>query len=158
MDFATIMWIVNSIITAFVIYVLLKLAREFKTLLNIVGGLKFRVFEHESQLLGRRGVYVPEDVAEYIFNVVWTMITDKEKAELEKKYKESCPEHIPMWKYILYNYRVDIKLIPKEPFMNIDSPQDILLGRLEQLEQILNKAEIIDKKLEQVKNEIGSEK
>ena len=37
--------------------------------------------------------------------------------------------------------------------MKIDSPQDILLGKMEQLDQILRRVEAIDKKIENSINE-----
>lgn len=156
MDAITIISMITiSITTTLFIYFILKvnkLRKEFKVLLNIVGGLKFRVFEHEAQLLGRKGMYIPEDAAEFVFNVVWSMISDKQKSELEKEYKENCPSHIPLWKYVLYNYRIDTKLIPKEPFMRIDSPQDILLDNIGQtIEQTIKKIEKIEKKLDTIR-------
>lgn len=146
--------VLTTIIVIYFLFRLYKFENNFKTLLNIVGGLKFRIFEHEAQLLGRKGVYVPEDTAEYIFNIIWSTVSNKERSQIEKEYKGNCPNHIPLWKYVLYNYQINTKLIPKEPFMKIDTPEEILLGDICQLEQSVKELKKIKKITSEIINSI----
>lgn len=125
------------IITFFVITMMWfrHFQNEFGKMLNIVGSLKFRVFEHEAQLLNRTGVYVPEDSAEFVFNNIWSMLSEKEQTVIKEEYSQQCPSHIPLWKYVLYNYRAETKLTRKEPYMRIDSEENILLSNIHEMEQ-----------------------
>lgn len=113
------------------------LKREFAKLLKIVSTLKFKQFEHETQLLGRAGVYVPEDSAEFVYNVIWGMIDENEKKFLENEYKEKCPSHIPIWKFVLYNYKLTTTIVPKEPAM-VMSHTENLMSNMYEMEQMVD--------------------
>lgn len=112
------------------------LEKEFGKILKIVGSLKFKQFEHETQLLNRSGVYVPEDSGEFVYNIIWSMIDEKEKRFLENEYKEKSPSHIPMWKFILYNYKITTNMVQKEPLMEMSSTEGII-SNIYETEQIV---------------------
>lgn len=163
----SIIYILIALIICLVLFFLSKmksLNKGFSSIIDTIGALKFRVFEHEAQLLGQKGVYVPEDTAKYIFNIIWNMIGDKERSNIENEYNKMCPEHIPLWKYVLYNYQINTNMFHREPFTRIDSVQDILLSKVDKLEEALKDTvkcsqdskdmlNIIDKKLKNVEQE-----
>nr|WP_303243954.1 hypothetical protein [uncultured Cellulosilyticum sp.] len=107
------------------------LEKEYGKLIEIVGSMKFKQFEHERQLLERDGVYVPEDTAEYVYNILWGTINEGDKKVLEKEYKEKCPAHIPMWKFVLYNYRVTTSIVRKEPMAKLSCAEAVISNEYE---------------------------
>lgn len=110
--------------------------KNLQDLLNIVGALKYRVFDHEAQLLNKKGVYVPEDSAEFVFKIAWSMLSEDIQEALKKDYEDNCPKHIPLWKYILYNYKVNTVVKRKEPYGKIDSTADLIADDLDEIKDL----------------------
>ncbi|WP_372999123.1 hypothetical protein [Lutispora sp.] len=126
-----------GIIALLIVFFLSKMKRlenQFGDLLKMVGTLKFKQFEHETQLLNRSGVYIPEDSAEFVYNILWSIIDKKQKEFLENEYKQKCPAHIPIWKFVLYNYRLTTKVVQKEPLMDMSSTEK-LMSNMYEIEQ-----------------------
>lgn len=124
---------------------------DFKALLSMVESLKFRVFDHERQLLDKEGVFVPEDTGIFAFKLMWSILDDKTKTEVEEEYKDVCPSNIPLWKYVIYSYKLSPKFERKIELRKIETIEDLMNGRLketcEAIDELKSQVEQI-KKLE----------
>lgn len=156
-------YLIAVLIIGFMVYIVSRFnhfQKDFSKLLNIVGSLKFRVFEHEGQLLNRSGVYVPEDSAEFVFKTIWGMLSEKEQTRIKQEYSDQCPSHIPLWKYVLYNYRVDTRLTRKEPYSQIDSVDDLIFSGIHQIKHDMQKFKAtrnaLAEEVSNIESELGS--
>ena len=81
-----------------------RIQRELSGLLGIVGSLKFRVFQHEAELLEQDGVFVPEDAAEFVC-LCTEYVSEEQRKEVEKDYLAVAPRiyHYGSISYITMN-------------------------------------------------------
>lgn len=122
---------------------------DFKTLLSVVDSLRFRVFDHERQLLDKEGVFVPEDTGIFAFKLMWSILDDNTKKEVEEEYKDVCPSHIPLWKYVIYSYKFSPNFERKIELRKIETIEDIINGNLKETSEAINELKL---QMEQVKN------
>jgi hypothetical protein len=115
-----------------------RLEKQLGSLLGIVGNLKYRVFTHEAQLLERNGVYVPNESAEFVFNTIWSMLNEEQKEKISEEYKQNSPKHIPLWKYVLHNYKIETNLVSLQPISRIDSVNDIVSSDMINLQESMD--------------------
>ncbi|KIN80956.1 hypothetical protein [Clostridium botulinum] len=146
--------------------------KEFKGLLSFVESLKFRVYDHEKQLLNREGVFVPEDTGIFTFNLMWGMLDEETKKNLQEEYDNVCPSHIPLWKYVLYSHKFTPKIERKIELRKIESVDDLLnsvtkdtdkllkdvKSKLNKVNELQNKSEEIPTKLSETKNIVDDKK
>lgn len=125
-----------------------RLERQVGSLLGIVGNLKYRVFTHEAQLLERNGVYVPSESAEFVFNTIWSMLNEEQKKKIKKEYNQNSPKHIPLWKYVLHNYKIETNLVSLQPISRIDSVNDIVSSDMINIQESMDDLESRFKNLE----------
>lgn len=129
---------------------------QFKDVLSIVGSLRFRVLDHERQLMNKEGTFIPEESAIFMFNLMWSILDEETKENIEKEYKVICPDHIPLWKYVLYAYKMGTKVERKIELKRIETVEEILIGDLNKSFEMIDE---VKKKMEQVKeieNEMNS--
>ena len=152
----------------FIILFILKrqdwLQNEFLRLLKIVGSLKFHQFNHEAQLLERNGVYLPEDTALFVYNLLWNLVGENEQRDIQDDYKKNCASNIPFWKYFLYRYQIKCEFEAREPMDKYFSTSDIQISGLmesvrqshlslkAQIEEITEISEDMKKMKERVKD------
>ena len=112
-----------------------RIQRELSGLLGIVGSLKFRVFQHEAELLEQDGVFVSEDAAEFVASFALNMLSEEQRKEVEKDYHGCCPSHIPLWKYFLYHYELKINADRRGVSSRLESVSDLMMSNLEENER-----------------------
>ncbi|RYL93421.1 hypothetical protein EWI07_07365 [Sporolactobacillus sp. THM7-4] len=134
-----------------------RIEKQLGSLLGIVGNLKYRVFTHEAQLLERNGVYVPNESAEFVFNTIWGMLNEQQKERLKEEYYQNSPKHIPLWKYVLHNYKVETNLVSLQPISRIDSVNDIVASDMINMQKSLAELESRFKNLESLSSSVNEE-
>jgi peptidoglycan hydrolase CwlO-like protein len=89
------------------------------------------------------------------------MIDEKRKQLIETEYKEVCPEEIPMWKYVLYSYKINSNFERKIELRNIDTVDDLLRGiskdtenLMDQVKSNMNKIQETKEKTDNLKSEM----
>ncbi len=140
------------------------LENEFLQLLKIIGSLKFHQFNHEAQLLGQNGVYIPEDTALFVYNLLWNLAGENEQQSIQEEYEKNCPDNIPFWKYFIYRYKIKCEFKAREPMENFCSAKDIQMSGIvqtlsqncsslnAQMNEIKEMAKNVKKVQEQVEN------
>ena len=118
--------IIVIVIIIYIFYRDKRMQNQLTTLLKHIGTLKFKMFQHESQLLEKRGVFVPDDSAEFVYQIIWNLLDQSQKDYVKNEYKKKCPSHVPMWKFVLYNYKIQTKLIEKESMFEYNSVNDLM--------------------------------
>lgn len=116
-----------------------KLRDDFKSVLSLVDSLRFRVLDHERQLLDKDGVFVPEDTGIFAFNLMWSILDEDTKKSLESEYRQVCPEHIPLWKYVIYSYKFSPKVERKIELRKIETVEDLINGELKSISNEVKK-------------------
>lgn len=134
-----------------------RIERQLGSLLGVVGNLKYRVFTHEAQLLERNGVYVSNESAEFVFNTIWGMLNEQQKERLKEEYNQNSPKHIPLWKYVLHNYKVETNLVSLQPISRIDSVNDIVASDMMNMQESLAELESKFKNLESLSSPVNEE-
>lgn len=130
-----------------------KLRNDFKSVLSLVDSLRFRVFDHERQLLEKDGVFVPEDTGIFAFNLMWSILDDDTKKSVKEEYEQVCPAHIPFWKYTIYSYKFSPKFERKIKLRRIETTEDLINGELKNVSNEIKKVkEEINKNKEVAKN------
>ncbi len=72
-----------------------------------------RVFEQEVRQLQLPGSFVHDDIAERLASMVFVLLSVEQKEKLQEDYKRNCPNHIPLWKYVLHNYSFKVHAQPR---------------------------------------------
>jgi hypothetical protein len=115
---------------------------------------------NENEILKRDGVYVPEDVGKYAFNLIWGTMDEDTKRVLEDDYKKLCPAHIPLWKYILYTYKFKSNIERKVEMKKIVTIEELIGPDLNQVSEAVTKLKKEMEQMQEVKadtNEISKE-
>ncbi|MGB9887735.1 MAG: hypothetical protein ACPLRW_12185 [Moorellales bacterium] len=125
--------ILAGVVLFLVIYLFIsyhRLQQQFYQLLGLTAGLRMRVFEQEIHQLEAPGIFVHEDAAEKLAAILLGLLSAEQRQQLQDEYKKSCPDHIPLWKYLLYQYQFSLQIVPRYNTSKYISPLQIELNEV----------------------------
>ncbi len=79
---------------------------------SLLKGLGIRVVRLENKELEEPGLFLHEDLAQKLGEMYLSLIAEEHKNQIYQNYQESELTNIPFWKYLLYNYPLNIAMIP----------------------------------------------
>ncbi len=79
---------------------------------NLMKSLGIRVVRLEGKKLEEPGLFIHEDLARKLGEIYLSLLSEEHRDQIYQSYQESELPDIPFWKYLLYNYPLNIAMIP----------------------------------------------